>query len=46
MDDLARYVDNTRLNTSRKLNEMQNEGLIELHRKEILIPDLQTLIEE
>lgn len=46
MDDLTRYVDNTRLNTSRKLNEMQNEGLIELHRKEILIPDLQALIEE
>lgn len=46
MDDLARYVDNTRLNTSRKLNEMQNEGLIELHRKEILIPDLQALIEK
>ncbi|EJX04911.1 transcription regulator, CRP family [gut metagenome] len=46
MDDLARYVDNSRLNTSKKLNEMQKEGLIELHRKEILISNLQALIDE
>lgn len=44
MDDLARCLDNTRLNTSKALNELQDEGLIELRRKEILIPDAQKLI--
>lgn len=44
MDDLARCLDNTRLKTSKALNELQNEGLIELKRKEILIPDAQKLI--
>ena len=45
MDDLARYLDDTRLNTSRALNEMQDSGLIELRRKEILIPDVRKLIQ-
>ena len=44
MDDLARYLDDTRLNTSKALNELQDKGLIELRRKEILIPDAQKLI--
>lgn len=44
MDDLARCLDNTRLNTSKVLNELQDAGLIELKRKEILIPDVQKLI--
>ncbi|ERI81065.1 cyclic nucleotide-binding domain protein [Bacteroides pyogenes F0041] len=44
MDDLARHLDHTRLNTSRMLNEMQDEGLIELHRKEVVIPDFERLI--
>lgn len=44
MDDLARCLDDTRLNTSKALNELQDEGLIELRRKEILIPDAQRLI--
>ena len=35
MDDLARYLDDTRLNTSKALNELQDKGLIELRRKEI-----------
>ena len=43
MDDLARYLDDTRLNTSKALNELQDKGLIELRRKEILIPDAQKL---
>lgn len=41
MDDLARCLDDTRLNISKTLNELQDNGLIELHRKEILIPDAQ-----
>lgn len=44
MDDLARYMDSTRLNTSRTLNELQDNGLIELRRKEILIPEVQNLL--
>lgn len=44
MDDLARCLDDTRLNTSKALNELQDEGFIELRRKEILIPDAQRLI--
>lgn len=44
MDDLARYLDDTRLNTSKALNELQDKGLIELRRKEILISDAQKLI--
>ncbi|MEY8686974.1 Crp/Fnr family transcriptional regulator [Bacteroides sp. AN502(2024)] len=46
MDDLARYLDDTRLNTSKALNELQDNGLLELRRKEILIPDAQKLISE
>lgn len=44
MDDLARCLDDTRLNISKTLNELQDCGLIELHRKEILIPDAQKLL--
>lgn len=44
MDDLAHCLDDTRLNTSRALNEMQDKGLLELRRKEIIIPDGQKLI--
>lgn len=43
MDDLANFLDSTRLNTSKVLNELQNEGLIILHRKEILIPKAENL---
>lgn len=46
MDDLARYLDDTRLNTSKALNELQDKGLLELRRKEILIPDAQKLVNE
>lgn len=44
MDDFARYLGNTRLNTSKALNELQDEGLLELRRKEILIPDARKLL--
>ena len=46
MDDLARYLDDTRLNTSKALNDLQDKGLLELRRKEILIPDAQKLVSE
>lgn len=46
MDTLARYLDDTRVNTSKVLNEWQDEGLIELRRMEILIPDAQRLTVE
>lgn len=44
MDDLARCLDDTRLNISKTLNEMQDNGLIELSRKEIRIPDALKLL--
>jgi len=44
MEDLARYVDDTRLNVSKALNDMQEKGLVQLNRKEIYIPDGLALI--
>ena len=46
MDDLDSYLDDNRLNTSKALNELQDKGLLELRRKEILIPDAQKLVSE
>ncbi len=43
MEDFARLINDTRINVSRVLNDMQNEGLVELSRKEILIPELSKL---
>lgn len=45
MEDLARYLDDTRLNISKALNTLQDENLIALHRKEIVIPELSLLAE-
>lgn len=45
MDDLAYCLDDTRLNTSKALNGLQDQGLLSLHRKEIVIPDAQKLAE-
>lgn len=45
MDDLARMLDDTRLNVSKALNGLQELNLLELHRKEIRIPDLALLTE-
>ena len=44
MEDLAALLDDTRLNVSRILNKWRGEGLIEMHRKEFVIPDVQKLI--
>lgn len=45
MERLASILCETRLNISKALNEMQEAGLLELHRKEIVIPSLNKLIE-
>ena len=44
MRDLARYVDDTRLNVSKALNSLQDKNVIELKRKEIFIPEASKLI--
>lgn len=44
MDDFAQLLDDTRLNVSKALNEMQEKGLLVLHRKEIEIPEIGKLI--
>ena len=46
MERLASILCETRLNISKALNELQNEGYIELHRKEIFVPSLARLINE
>lgn len=43
MDDFARCVDDTRLNVSKVLNTLQEQELLVLHRKEIVIPDVAKL---
>lgn len=45
MERLASILCETRLNVSKSLNEMQDSGLIELHRKEIVIPSLKRLVD-
>lgn len=44
MEDLASYLDNTRLNVSKMLNGLQEKHLLELRRKEIEIPDAARLV--
>ncbi len=46
MEDLARYLEESRLNLSKVLNELKDKGLIELHRKEIVIPEIQRLLSD
>lgn len=46
MNDLAVLMDTTRLNISKELNAMEQEGLISLRRKEILIPALEKLTDQ
>lgn len=43
MEDLAEILDDTRLNVSRALNDLQEQGLIELRRKIIYIPEISKL---
>ena len=45
MEDLATFINETRINVSRLLNEMQKKELIQLKRKEIFIPALEKLTE-
>ena len=43
MEDLAQILNETRLNVSRVLNQMQDEGLLSLHRGGIEIPEASLL---
>lgn len=45
MVDLARHLDNTRLNISKALNSLHERGLIELRRREIVIKDASLLLD-
>ncbi|MGL4519673.1 MAG: Crp/Fnr family transcriptional regulator [Phocaeicola sp.] len=45
MEDLADLIDDTRINVSKSLNELQEQGVVKLSRKEILIPAFEKLIE-
>lgn len=44
MEDFAHLINDTRINVSKTLNEMQEEGLVRLSRKEIFIPELKNLL--
>ena len=43
MGDLATILGETRINVSRTLNAFQQGGVVELRRKEIIIPSLRKL---
>ncbi|MEG1006279.1 MAG: Crp/Fnr family transcriptional regulator [Bacteroides sp.] len=45
MEDLASYLDDTRLNVSKTLNILQESGLLLLRRKEIVIMDTEKLMD-
>lgn len=45
MEDLAHYVDDTRLNVSKALNNLQEKGVLQLNRKEVVVPDGLMLLE-
>ena len=44
MTRLAEELNDSRLNVSRALNMLQGEGLLELHRGRIEIPQLERLL--
>lgn len=44
MEKLAEILNDTRLSISKALNKMQDNGLLELHRGEILIPEVSLLL--
>lgn len=46
MEDLACLIDETRINVSKVLNNLQELGLVQLSRKEIYIPEMEKLMEE
>ena len=43
MEDLADILNETRIKVSKALNSMQDKGLVELHRKEIVVKALENL---
>lgn len=43
MEDLAKLLDDTRLNVSNVLNKWQEEGVIEMRRKEFVFRDIELL---
>lgn len=45
MEVLANLIDETRINVSKELNDMQEKELMQLSRKEIYIPSMEKLIE-
>ena len=44
MEELAQVVNDTRMGVTRALNSMQEKGLLELHRGEMMIPDAEKLL--
>lgn len=46
MEDLAKHINETRINVSKLLNELQEKQLIQLKRKEIYIPAFEKLLLE
>lgn len=45
MEELAFLIDETRINLSRLLNQLQQQGLVKLRRKEIYIPNFEEMTE-
>ena len=45
MERLAQELNDSRLNVSRVLNQLQYEGLVELHRGRVVIPQLERLLQ-
>lgn len=45
MEDLARLIDDTRINVSNVLNDLQNRGLIQLGRRTFSIPELREVVQ-
>lgn len=46
MEELAELINETRINVSRKLNELREKGIIQLKRKEIYIPEFTDFLKE
>jgi DNA-binding transcriptional regulator YhcF (GntR family) len=46
MNQLAAEINDNRLNVSNALNDMEAEGLINLHRGSIHIPSFERLLKE
>lgn len=44
MEELAQAINDTRMGVSKALNSMQEKGLLELHRGEIVIPEAERLL--